>query len=150
MTTPVRTLAPTILPGTGPNAFIVIQGNALDAFDGALPDSVVRLRDARYGRIVNTQITDKAGLFEFRTVDPGSYVIELIDDQQAVLAASQLLHVNAGEAVSAVIKLPFVLAPRGGLLGHTAQQAAGVLLAAASSGVLASNIGRVDATARVP
>ena len=135
-TTPVRANLPTVLPGTRENAFSVIQGNALNSTSGSLPNSLVRLRDARIGRIVDTQLTDQSGLFTFRAVDPGSYIVELIGSDQTVLAASQLLSVNAGEAISAVVKLPFRLPPLGGVFGHTAAQAATVTSAAAATGVL--------------
>ena len=57
--------APKILPGTRPNVFSAIQGNALTSTNGALPDATVRLRDARAGQIIETQMTDQAGLFAF-------------------------------------------------------------------------------------
>ena len=133
---PARTGAPSVLPGTPDAAFSTIQGNALDSANGILPDSPVRLRDARAGRIVSMQRTDKSGLFEFRTVDPGSYIVELLGDGDTVLAASQLINVNAGEAVSTVVKLPFRLPPFGGLFGHTTAQAIAITSAAAATGVL--------------
>ena len=131
-----RTAAPAVLPGTRDTAFAAIQGNALDSANGILPDSPVRLRDARAGRIIGMQRTDKSGLFEFRTVDPGSYIVELLGAADAVVAASQLINVNAGEAVSAVVKLPFRLPPFGGLFGHTTAQAIAITAAAAATGVL--------------
>ena len=83
-------------------------------------DVVVRLRDARFGRIVDTQLTDKSGMFAFNAVDPGTYIVEIIANDESVLAASQLLNVNAGEAISAVVKLPFRMPPLAGLVGRTA------------------------------
>lgn len=133
---PARTGAPSVLPGTRDSAFSTIQGNALDSANGILPDSPVRLRDARAGRIISMQRTDKSGLFEFRTVDPGSYIVELLGNTVTVLAASQLLNVNAGEAVSVVVKLPFRLPALGGLLGHTTAQAIAITSAAAATGLL--------------
>jgi hypothetical protein len=141
-------LSPRILAGTRDSAFALIQGNALDSSNRALPDSLVRLRDARYGRIVSGQITDKAGVFVFPRVDPGSYVVELIDDGQRVMAASELLSVSAGDSASAVVKLPSRMSPFGGVLGHTMQQALAVMSAAAASGVLVTNVTGVDASAR--
>src|SRR5207248_1946621 len=41
----------------------VIQGNALSSTNGQLSHVIVRLRDARYGRIVETQLTDDSGMF---------------------------------------------------------------------------------------
>src|SRR5665647_3414983 len=43
------------------NALTTIQGNALNATNGQMNGAVVRLRDARFGRIVDTQMTDKSG-----------------------------------------------------------------------------------------
>ena len=116
-----------------------IQGNALSSTNGPLNDIGVRLRDARFGRIVDTQLTDKSGLFVFKAIDPGSYIVEVMANDQTVLAASQLLNVNAGEAVSAVVKLPFRLPPfGGGLVGSSSTPSATAISAqAAASGIVA-------------
>ncbi len=49
----------------------LIKGNALDSTDGQLANVVVRLRDARFGRIVETQYTDQSGMFAFKSIRPG-------------------------------------------------------------------------------
>src|SRR4029453_14137285 len=110
---PARAGAPAALPGTRETAFSTIRVNALDSTGGILPDSPVRLRDARLGRTIGTQRTDTSGVFEFRGVDPGSYIAELLGPTDSVLAASQLINVNAREAVSTTVKLPFRLPPLG-------------------------------------
>src|SRR5829696_2943337 len=127
--------------GTSSPVITTIVGNALSSSNSALPDHVVRLRDARFGRIVDTQLTDKAGLFAFKVVDPGSYVIEIVSaNGSSVLAASELINVNAGEAVSAIVKLPFRIPPFAGVLGHSAPQAIAVTMTAATSGILSTVI----------
>src|SRR5579872_7066251 len=68
---PPRT--PPLLPGTRASVFSTIQGNALSETNASLSNAVVRLRDARLGQVVDTQTTDKAGLFTFRRLEPGSY-----------------------------------------------------------------------------
>ena len=119
-----------------------IQGNALNSTNGHLSDTTVRLRDARNGRVLTTQITDKTGLFSFRGIDPGSYIVELVSpDQTVVLAASQILNVNAGEVVSAVVKLPFKTSPLSGLFGPNAAtvppgSATAVIAEAAANSIL--------------
>jgi hypothetical protein len=144
--TPVATIArstarPTtarVLPAGQRGAFTMIQGNALDAANGQMPNAVVRLRDARFGRIVETELTDTSGLFEFRAVDPGSYIVEVMGNDSSVLAASQILNVNAGEVVSAVVKLPFRIPAFAGLLGaNSTQTAAAIVTEAAANGVVA-------------
>ncbi len=134
---PAPSLVPRMLPGTRPNVLTTIQGNALNSTNGGLPNAVVRLRDARIGRIIDTQVTDNSGLFTFRAVDPGSYIVEIMGNDQTVLAASQMLSVNAGEAISAVVKLPFRISPFAGLLGNTTPSAAAVTAAAGTAQVLA-------------
>jgi len=120
-----------------PTTLTTIQGNALDATNGNLANVVVRLRDARFGRIVDTELTDKSGLFAFRTLDPGSYIVELIGNQSTVLAASQILNVEAGEIVSAIVQLP-LLAPVIGAAGSsTVATAAAIVTEAAATGVVA-------------
>ncbi len=118
-----------------------IQGNALTSTNGQLANTLVRLRDARYGRVVETQMTDKSGLFAFHDVEPGSYIVEIVSsDQSAVLAASEILNVDAGDVASAVVKLPFRLPPFGGVGGNagvtTSGSAAAVITQAAIDGVL--------------
>ena len=139
--TPPRVTVPRILPGTRPDVFSRIQGNALSSTNGALANIGVRLRDARIGQIIDRQTTDKSGLFVFRSVDPGSYIVEILGrDQASVLAASQVLNVSAGDAVSAVVKLPFGTPALAGLLGNSVPSATAVTTQAAASGVLASTV----------
>jgi hypothetical protein len=134
---PAPRAVPRLLAGTRSNVLATIQGNALDSTNGPLPNTLVRLRDARLGRIIESQISDKSGLFEFKGIDPGSYIVEIMGNDQTILAASQMLTVNAGEAISAVVKLPFRIPPFAGLLGNTTASALAVTAAAASAQVLA-------------
>ena len=136
---PARITTPRILPGTRSNVFSAIQGNALTSTNGALANASVRLRDARAGQIIETQMTDRSGLFAFPSLEPGSYIVEIMgQDQYSVLAASQILNVGPGEAASAVVKLPFRIPPFAGILGNSTPSAAAVTSQAASAGVLAT------------
>lgn len=119
------------------NALAVIQGNALNSTNGRMSNAIVRLRDARFGRIVGTQITDKSGLFAFKAIDPGSYIVELMSSRQSILAASQLLNVNGGESVLAVVKMPFDISPLAGPMGIAGTPSAtAVATQAAESGIV--------------
>jgi hypothetical protein len=129
-------------------AVSTIQGNALDSVNRVLPNTVIRLRDARSGRIFDTQVTDKSGFFSFQSVDPGSYIVEIVGPDQTILAASELLNVNAREAVSAVVKLPFRIPPLANILGHSKASALVVATAAAASGVLAAQATPAEASPR--
>ena len=130
-----------VLPGTQANAFSTIRGTALDANNLPLANTVVRLRDVRSGRLVGTVMTDKLGAFTFRGVDPGSYIVEVMAvDKTTTLAASGVINVNAGDAVTTIVQLPFKAPPLSGALGRTAGAALLVTAAAATSGVLATQI----------
>jgi hypothetical protein len=119
-------------------ALTTIQGNALDSSNGQLANANVRLRDARFGRIVDTQYTDRSGLFAFKGLEPGSYIVELIANDESILAASQLLNVHGGEAILAVVKLPFRIPPFANVIGtSTTQSAVRLMLEAAATGVTA-------------
>jgi hypothetical protein len=132
--------APRLLPGTRSGVASTIRGEAFDSTGKHLARTPVRLRDARVGRIVGTQFTDASGAFEFTALDPGSYIVEIMGDDQTVLAASQLINVNAGEAATAVVKLAFRIPPFAGLLGNSTASAIAVIAQALASGVLVTTV----------
>jgi hypothetical protein len=114
--------SPKSLPGTHVEAFAIVHGKALDSSDDSLAHSLVRLRDARTGHVLDTQVTDKNGLFSFFKVDPGFYLVELFDKSQQTLAASPLVTAQAGVTSNTTVKLPtnhsllsglFMLNPQG-------------------------------------
>jgi hypothetical protein len=126
-----------VLPGTRPNVLGVIQGNALNSTNGPLSEAILRLRDARTGRIVDTQISDRGGLFTFKGVEPGSYIVEIVTPDQKILAASEMLNVNAGERLSALVRLPLHAPAAAGLLGHTTPSILALAAAAGAAQILA-------------
>jgi hypothetical protein len=136
----VKARVPGVLPGTGVLAFATIRGNVLDSEGAVMADRLVRLRDARYGRIVGTKNTDRAGLFEFRSVEPGIYVVELIGRDGVLTAASDLLTVSPGTSATAVVQMPFRVSKLSALLGDSVPHVASVLSAAAAAGVLATEV----------
>jgi hypothetical protein len=141
-----RTGGPRLLPGTRPDVVSTIRGYALDSTNGKLVNTLVRLRDARVGSIVETQFTDRDGAFVFKGLDPGNYIVEIMATDQSVLAASPLINVSAGELVSAVVKLAFRIPPFAGILGNSAASAVAVIAQALASGVLVTTISGQPAT----
>jgi len=141
-----RAVTPRLLPGTRPDVVSTIWGNALDSTNGKLANTLVRLRDARVGSIVETQFTDSAGAFVFKALDPGNYIVEIMAADQSVLAASPLINVRAGESVSAIVKLAFRIPLFAGILGNSAASAVAVIAQALASGVLVTTISGQPAT----
>lgn len=147
--------APKLLPGTRPNVLSSIRGNVMNGSNGPLTDATVRLRDARYGRIVELVTTDKKGAFSFASVDPGNYVVEVMGPGNSVVASSQLMNVGTGETLSALVRIPYKIPALAGLLGNTSQSTASavssaaqaVTAAAAASNTVAEALAGAPATA---
>jgi hypothetical protein len=99
-------------------AAAVIQGSAVNSSNGALANALVRVRDARSGRIAGQSLTDKLGAYTFKGLDPGSYVVEIVNQSQKTIAATNLISANAGETVTAVVKLTFDPSVLGDILGQ--------------------------------
>ena len=127
----------TLLPGTPTGVFAILHGTALTSTNSPVPNSPVRLRDTRRGRIVAQLVTDKAGAFVFESIDPGSYVVELIGRDGYVLAASEMVSLGPGETLNLIVKLPGLKPEAAGMLGTRSAAAASLLAAAAATGVLA-------------
>ena len=142
--TPKSATSAKLLPGTRSTVLSTIQGKALNAVNTPMVETGVRLRDARYGRIVQTTFTDKQGAFVFHEIDPGTYVVELMGPGvNSVLASSPLINVGTGEALSALVRVPFQTSTLAGVLGSS-QSAASAITNAASAvtaAAAASNIG---------
>jgi hypothetical protein len=131
------TVSGRVSSGTRPNTLGVIQGNALNSTNGPLAEAILRLRDARTGRIVDTQISDRAGLFTFKGVEPGIYVVEIVTRDQKVLAASEMLNVNSGERLSALVRLPLRVPVAASMAGMTTPAILALAVAAGQAQILA-------------
>jgi hypothetical protein len=153
-----QSAAPRLLPGTKPGVLSTISGKALNATNAPMGSALIRLRDVRFGRVVATTITDKAGQFEFKNVDTGSYLVEMMSpSSDVVLASSSILYVGSGEILTTILKIPSSNPALGSLLvGSTlsavtaATAAAGITAAAASSNTPAATPAGEPATSQNP
>ena len=139
--TPNSSASTKLLPGTRTGVLSTIEGKAMNAVNTPMSGATVRLRDARAGRIVNTTTTDKLGAFVFREIDPGTYVVELMNNN-AVIASSPLLNVGTGDAVSALVRVPFTASTVAAVLGSSQTTAAAITNAAqvVTAAAAASNV----------
>ena len=126
-----------------------IQGTAVNWNNSAMANTPIRLRDARLGRVLNSVTTDRFGAFEFNSIEPGSYVVEMMSpSNNTVLAATPIISVNSGQRVAALVKLPFQQPPLGGALGTSLASVLAITSAAAAAGVLATTVAGAPATDR--
>ena len=110
--------------GLALRATAAIQTTAFNALNSVLAGTVVRLRNARLGRIVDQSLTDKQGNHTFTGLDRGNYIVELVSTTQTTLAATTLISVNAGETATVVVRLPLKPSLIGTLLGRESSPAA--------------------------
>jgi len=137
-----------VLPEVTRTVFATVEGRALSSRSAALPRALVRLRDARIGRIVTSQLTDEYGLFRFRPVDRGTYIVELMADPHTIVAASALVNVNAGEVAQTTVRQPDDLSVVDPVASHRQAAAAAVTSAAALMGIPASRVTGEDISPR--
>ncbi len=82
-----------------------ILGTVWDAQGQPVPDALVRLRNLTSGRIRAMTRANSAGRFRFANVERGSYVLELVNDDDRVIALSQTFTVAPGETVATFVRM---------------------------------------------
>lgn len=125
-----------------------IQGTAVNWSNSAMANTPMRLRDARLGRVLNSVSTDRFGAFEFDSLEPGSYVVEMMSPSNTVLAASPIINVDSGQRVAALVKLPVQSPPLGGVFGTSLASVLAITSAAVAAGVLATTVAGAPASDR--
>jgi hypothetical protein len=83
-----------------------VTGTVVHHDDTPVANAHLRLRDVTTGRTVQTTEADEAGRFTFSRVAPGSYLVELVDRRQTVLAVGRTFGITPPETVTTFIRLP--------------------------------------------
>ena len=141
-----QTATPKLLPGTKPGVFSSIAGKAVNSTNAPMSSTLIRLRDVRFGRIVATAISDKTGQFEFKSVDTGSYLVEMMSPaSDVVLASSSILYVGSGEVLSTLLKMPLSGSALTSLLGSATPSTLSAVTTAAQAVTAAATSSNVPA-----
>lgn len=125
-----------LIPGTRAAALrdlVRIIGTARSATDSPIPRARVRLRSVALGSVSSAATANDSGEFVFAQIEPGTYIIELLDEAGRVLAINYV-SAASGEKVATYVRLPFRGSGPTGLFTTTA---ATVVTAASSFGILA-------------
>jgi hypothetical protein len=117
------------IPSTGG-----IVGTAWKGETTPYPQARIRLRNVENGRGVARTDSDSTGRFRFFQVQPGAYVVELLSEQDKVLAVGDLFGVVAGGEATTLVRLNSKTTWIGGFFGNAA---AAAISAASTLGVTA-------------
>ena len=119
--------------GTAATTGVVI-GTAWRADTLPFPQARIRLRNVDTGRGVARTVSDGDGRFRFERAAPGAYVVELLSNDDKVLAVGDLFGVSAGGQATTLVRLSSKAPWFGGFFGNAA---AAAISAASTLGVTA-------------
>jgi hypothetical protein len=129
-----------------------VEGIAQSADKAPLPNFRVNVRNANTGELAGSTTSNQAGQFAFTSLQPGSYVVEIVDAAGKVVGLSTSIGVAAGSTVTVTVGASaagaIAAASGGGLsllgLGPLASVAvAGAASAAAVTAVVATRGGKI-------
>jgi hypothetical protein len=129
-----------------------LNGVAQSADKAPLPNFRVHVRNATTGELAGSTTSNQAGQFAFSALQPGNYVVEIVDAAGKVVGLSPSISVAAGSTVTVTVGATaagaITAASGGGLsllgLGPLASVAvAGAASAAAVTAVVATRDGKI-------
>jgi hypothetical protein len=126
--------APRPQPAVAPATTGVVIGTAWKGDTLPYPQARIRLRNVDTGRGVARTVGDADGRFRFDRVDPAPYVVELLSNEDKVLAIGDLFGVPAGGQATTLVRLSSKAPWFGGFFGNAA---AAAISAASTLGVTA-------------
>jgi hypothetical protein len=146
-----------VLAASGSSTFAQQQGGALNgvaqsADKAPLPNYRVHVRNANTGELAGATTSNQTGQFSFASLQPGNYVVEIVDAAGKVVGLSPSISVAAGSTVTVTVGASaagaLAAASGGGLsllgLGPLASVAvAGAASAAAVTAVVATRDGKI-------
>ena len=97
---PGETAVTTVVQDAG-----TVNGVAWRRDDSPVPHARLRLREVSAGRIAAATQADAAGRFQFTRVAPGTYLVELVDDEGRIRAVSQTFTLAPRDTVATFVRL---------------------------------------------
>lgn len=115
-----------------------IIGYAWTANNQPIPEAMVRLRDMTTGRVAAIATANASGEFAFESSHGGTFVLELVGENDSLLAVGEAFTIEPGETVATFVRLPLRLPIIGGLVNQTVSNVATAAVStAATEGVTA-------------
>jgi len=115
-----------------------ISGTARDAQDKVLSNVKVQLRNVDTGALVATTRSAASGAFEFKGLNPGNFVVEIVDDDGKIIGVSTSMALAAAGLISG---LTIAASAAGALAGAAAAGGIGAFFASTGGILLLVGIG---------
>jgi hypothetical protein len=80
-----------------------LNGVAQGANKATLPNYTVQVRNASTGALAGSTLSSQTGTFTFASLQPGSYIVEIIDAAGKVVGLSPSVAVGTGATVSVTV-----------------------------------------------
>jgi hypothetical protein len=122
-----------------------VTGRVARRDDSPVSNAQLQLRDIRSGKVTQATEGDELGRFTFTRVEPGTYVVELVNDRGNVLALGPPFAIGPAETVATLIRVGTSGPWYDGFFSNAA---AAAIAAAATLGVTALGNGGQPASAR--
>ena len=84
--------------GTG-----AITGTAQSADGQTLPNYTVQVRNLQTGQLAGTTTSNAAGSFSFAGLNPGNYIVEVVNELGAIVGSSAPIGVAAGSTIAVTV-----------------------------------------------
>ena len=84
----------------GQSAHGIISGSARTASGLAMSNIAVRLRNLRTGQLLGVTMAGEEGQFSFAALNPGIYVVEIVNATGEVVGASAMISLTDGAMVA--------------------------------------------------
>lgn len=126
-------LAASAAQGTGK-----LSGTARDATGNPLANAKLQLRNVDTGQLVATGRSGADGAYEFTGLNPGNYIVEIVDESGRIVGASPATAVGAGAAITGLV---VQASAAGAVAGAAAAGGAGAFFASTGGILLLLGIG---------
>ena len=81
-----------------------ILGNAWNIDNSPIPNARLRLRNVVSGKIAAVTTANEGGQFSFESIEPGSYVVELLTTTDKIRTVGHVFTIAPGETVATFVR----------------------------------------------
>jgi hypothetical protein len=123
------------LAGQAPAGTGAITGTAQNAAGQTMPNYTVQVRNLQTGQLAGSTTSNAAGSFSFAGLNPGNYIVEVVNELGAIVGSSAPIGVAAGATIAVTVSTTAAAIAAAGGAGVGLSTALIVTTIAAAAGV---------------